>query len=175
MGWRMSCSLERWEALRHVFLREGYRMNETGEVAEWYQKKIRWRMSSHWVEILPDGQMKSFAKQIIFPQNAAGITQILSNPAILRQSIYREACYTPGPLQDLLYSLMICAPGLLSLCFRMESPFPDREIDLVIFLPPQPWVRANERWVRYILGRRPYQNLCELPWSERYVLRERFD
>ncbi|KZS97450.1 hypothetical protein SISNIDRAFT_450262 [Sistotremastrum niveocremeum HHB9708] len=85
-----------------------------------------------------------------------------------RQPLIFERCHAPGPVQDLLFCLMLCAPGWLEI--RYTPPYPSKRYGIICEgMPPRAWLKERRSSILEFLTKQEYKLLLRNVTSEERV------
>ncbi|KZT35020.1 hypothetical protein SISSUDRAFT_1052037 [Sistotremastrum suecicum HHB10207 ss-3] len=85
-----------------------------------------------------------------------------------RQPLIFERCHEPGPVQELLFCLMLCAPGWSEI--RYTPPYPSKRYGIICEgMPPRAWLKQRRGHILEFLTEQEYKLLLRNVTSKERV------
>ncbi|KZT31406.1 hypothetical protein SISSUDRAFT_1067783 [Sistotremastrum suecicum HHB10207 ss-3] len=116
-------------------LRNGWGIYPKGE------QGIAQRLTYGYTAPTPLGYQRPYTT-VLIPTHLNSLLGVLGDPkegwkTILAQEMYRSAYHTAGFVQDIMFILMLCCPGLIAFRYRLEDNPLATSKSMVIFVPPK--------------------------------------
>ncbi|KZS97420.1 hypothetical protein SISNIDRAFT_530191 [Sistotremastrum niveocremeum HHB9708] len=157
-----------FEQMTGLMLREGWRIYPRSEAG------IATRLTYGYTEPTALGYQRPYST-VLIPTHVDSLLGRLNDPkegwgVIFTQEIYRCAFHTQGPVQDIVFLLMVCFPGLIAFRYKLEDSLLTENNSMVLYVPPKAWLRRYNVPLAEIVGRQSMDMFLNLPYSQTYLI-----